>query len=140
MELLPKGISSWFICPKTTKKWRGKSQLYQLEIILKRKETMQGAGGFLCADQEILAIMGMALIGTEELPQIMRASGWVFSSCGDPDRKLETHLWARGTEVLVFLFNGTGAGSTCSLTLSLRFSHTFRLILDLLHFLSSHVD
>lgn len=66
------------------KKWRGKSQLYKLEIILKNKESMQGAGGFPCADQEVLAIMGMALIGTEGLPQIMRARGWVFSSCGDP--------------------------------------------------------
>lgn len=44
---------------------------------------MQRAGGFLCADQKVLTIMEMAFIGTEELPQIMRASEWVFSSCGD---------------------------------------------------------
>lgn len=83
MELLPKETHSWFICSTTTKNGGGKSQLYKLEIILKNKETMQGAGGFLCADQEVLTIMEMAFIGTEELPQIMRASAWVFSSCGD---------------------------------------------------------
>lgn len=80
----PKRLILVLFVQQQQKNGGGKSQLYKLEIILKNKETMQGAGGFLCADQEVLTIMEMAFIGTEELPQIMRASAWVFSSCGDP--------------------------------------------------------
>lgn len=91
---------------------------------------MQGAGSFLCADQEVLTIMEMAFTGTKELSQIMKASACVVSSCGDPS--WEIYLWAQGTEAPVFfLIVCAGAGSTCCLTLNLRGFHYLQVNLGL---------